>query len=144
MDNENIEAETPKKAVSFSLLTKGPPDHPRWMISDQWGRVWNDKTTTFVDDAKKGTLYEDFAEAAWALHGLLIDEYKDKAVREFVVPIKLKVYSDTPLTKEQVAEWCHKACRMLLDANGCGYGPLDNSLAVVAADWPAIKEVTRG
>ena len=137
MDN----TKEPKKAVSYSLANRGTPAIPRWIITDQWGRAWDDNNGVFVTDVTKGTLYCDYAQAAWSLHEMLLKEYQDKPIHEFEVPIKLRIYADKPLTKEMVAAWCYKACRMQLDANGCGLGPMDDTLAVIAADWSSIKEV---
>ena len=138
MESEE-KVQDPKRAVFYTLINKGTPAQPRWMISDQWDRVWNEAKESFVKDHTLGTLYDSFAKAAWDMHDMLVDEYKNKPTFEYEAPIKMKIYSDKPIDEKIVADWCRRACRFLMDSHSCGLGPLDNTFGLLVADWNSLK-----
>lgn len=128
-----------RRPMILSVHRAGTPKFPRYFISDQFMRVWTGDG--WSDDERDGLLYGDSPEACRVVQRLLTLEYIDKPVRRFRAPVYLDLFSDTPLTKDEITRWLAKVARLIIDSPRHGNGPVEGTLGLVRIGWGELKEI---
>ena len=123
----------------LSIIATGTTDHPRFQIADPQQRFWTGKEWT--DEEAEGRLYICVNTAGRAIQGILLAQHRHKAVRRFVAPVNLDLYSDTDLTMDQIVEWLVKVARLTIDAETHGNGPVAGTLGLCQIDWGQLREI---
>src|SRR4051812_40388759 len=99
------------RPVILSLVAKGPPEFPRYLISNPSGQVWTGEG--WSPDEDEGLLYGDNSDAAKEVQRLLMTEYADKPVRRFRAPIYLDLFADEAVSEHDLKAWLVKVSRLL-------------------------------
>ena len=128
-----------KQPIILSVHRAGTPQFPRYFISDQYKRVWTGEG--WSEDEKDGLLYGNSPEACNEVQRLLMLDYMDKPVRRFRAPVYVDLFTDKPLTKQEIARWLVKVSRLLIDSPQHGNGPLSGTLGLVRIEWSEMKEI---
>lgn len=128
-----------KPFMILSVHRTGTPQFPRYVIGDQFNRVWSGDG--WSENERDGLLYGDSPEACLEVQRLLQLEYTDKPVRRFRAPVYLDLYADEPLPTVQIVRWLSKASRLLIDSPQQGNGPAEGTLGLVRIEWGEIEEV---
>lgn len=128
-----------KRPVVLSLINKGTPDHPRFLISDQFMRFYDGEAWT--ENEEKGLLYADSNEACKEMQRLLAVDYEGLPVRRFRAPIYLDLYAASDIPIHEVASWLVRVARLLIDSPKFGNGPVEGALGLTHIDWTELEEI---
>ena len=123
----------------LSLVSTGPPEHPRYLISDPQCKFWTG--SEWSDEEVDGCLFASVNDAGRVVQELLLAQHDNKPVRRFIAPVYLDLYADTHLTIDQITEWLAKVARLTMDAEMHGNGPVAESLGLTMIDWSKLKEI---
>ncbi len=122
----------------LSLHQIGTSAFPRFAISDQFLRFFDGHGWTL--DARKALLFSDSNLACQEMQGLLMIDYAHKPVRRFRAPVYLDLYSDRPVSLEELQDWLVKVSKLLIDSPTHGNGPVD-SLGLCRISWSELEEM---
>lgn len=123
----------------LSIFVTGPPAHPRYQIADTESNFWTgDDWSANEADAR---LYATVNDAGHAIQGILLAEHGDKPVRRFTAPVCIDLYSDAPLTLDQMRNWLVKVARLTIDAEQHGNGPVEGTLGLSRIAWNELREI---
>jgi len=116
----------------ISVVPKGTPDHPRYVISDQRHRVWDG--TGWNDDENAGLLFADERELGQVVRDLLLGQCGDKPTFVFTAPVQIEVRSNEPPDLIDLKLWLIRAARLYMDSR-LGNGPLNGSVVLISINW---------
>jgi hypothetical protein len=125
--------------VVLTVLAKGTFAHPRFMVADQFGRVWTG--TAWSNDENDGLLFADLNELGWTCRELLLDKAGAKPVFRFSASIEIDVLSDRKPDWIDVTIWAIRAVQLSVDYHRNGSGPISKSVAILRIDWGTVREV---
>lgn len=120
----------------LTVIPKGSPQHPRFVIADQFSMVWTGDA--WSPDETEGLLFADEDEVASAVRELLLGAYDDTPVVRFVAPLVVELRSHEPVDIESVRSWLMRAARLYTNTD-FGNGP-DDSLALLSINWFDLKK----
>ena len=123
----------------LTALAKGTSAHPRFMIADQFGRVWTGKA--WSDDENDGLLFADLSDLGPVCREILLGQAAEKPVFRFSATIEIEVRSDTKPTWIDVAVWGIRAVQLSVDYHQHGSGPVSGGVAILTIDWGKVKEI---
>ena len=120
----------------LSLISKGYPDYPRFILANQQRQVWTGDNWSHVEN--DGLLFESERDAGRVAWEILIDATKDKRSYRFIAPIEVEIRADQPPDLMQVMLWLMRASRLYLDYRKPG---LSDATGLLSIDWTELKEV---
>jgi hypothetical protein len=123
----------------LTALAKGTSTHPRFMIADQFGRVWTGQA--WSDDENNGLLFADLNELGSACREILLGQAAEKPVFRFLASMEVEIRSDKKPAWIDVAVWGIRAVRLSVDYHQHGSGPVSRSVAIVRIDWGTLREI---
>lgn len=123
----------------LTVLPKGTPAHPRFMIANQLQQVWTGQT--WSADEANGLLFADEDDVGLACRELLLAQAGNKPVFRFLASIEIEVHSDKKPEWAEVAFWAIRAVQLTVDYHQNGSGPISGSVAVLKIDWATLKEI---
>ena len=120
----------------LSLIPKGCPDHPRFLIADQRQRIWTGNG--WSEDENDGLLFASEKDAGQVAFEILSEATKNKPCFKFVAPVEIEVRSDEPPDMMALMIWLMKAARLFVDYRQPG---LPDATTFLSIDWTRLKEV---
>ena len=87
----------------LTVLPKGTPAHPRFVIADQLGKVWTGDD--WSDDDSSGLLFADLDALGPVCREILLGQAAEKPVSRFLASIEIEVRSDKKPEWAEVAVW---------------------------------------
>jgi hypothetical protein len=125
--------------LMLTTLAKGTSAHPRFVIADQFGRVWAGRA--WSDNENDGLVFADLNELGGVCRELLLDEAGAKPVFRFSASMEIDVVSDKKPDWINVIVWAIQAVQLSIDYHQNGSGPIPKSLAILRIDWGTLKEI---
>ncbi len=125
--------------IDVRLLGK-PPKFKRYMIvrdHDGVEEYWNGK----VWSSERGLLYENEQDMARDFERLQMEQVSHLPERVFIVPVVIRVRSDSDFTVQQLKEYLFATARLHLDSEK-GTGPVPGSVVFLDIEWNEAKETT--
>lgn len=120
----------------LSLVPKGNPEFPRYLICDQWGNQWNGS-----EWVEQGFLYANSNDACQEMQRILLASFDGAPKRQFRAPLYLDLYCDQPVTKRDIHAWLVRVARLLFDTPKEGNGPVEGSLGLLRIEWAEMEEI---
>jgi hypothetical protein len=123
----------------LTVLAKGTPVHPRFVIANQFGRVWTGDD--WSDAEEDGLLFAEPNDVGRVCQELLLAQAGEKPVFRFLASIEIEIRSDKKPDWAEVAVWAIRAVQLTVDYDRHGSGPASGSVAVLKIDWATLKEI---
>ena len=120
----------------LSLIPKGHPDHPRFLIANQDKQFWTGDGWSHVED--HGLLFADEREIGNVASKILTSHCGDKPVFRFSVPLEIEIRSDKPPAITDVRWWLMRAVRLYVDYH---QGQLGDGVGLVSLNLVGLREV---
>lgn len=115
----------------------GNPEYPRFLIANDQGEVFDG--TSFTKDWNQATIFNKGQAVALQYNALQEAMCKDWPIREFTVPLNIRVRSGSSFSKKELEEYLERATSIFLDFEK-GTGPVENSMVQLAVTWREMKE----
>jgi len=132
-----------KKPLILSLINAGTPEHPRFMISDQYLRYWGGSHGwTAQQDQSNAVLFASSNEALGMMHTLMLVRHCDLPKKVFTAPVVIELYSPEQVSVRDLQQWLVRAAKLLIDTPRHGNGPVEGAYGAVRVDWGQLKEAT--
>ena len=124
----------------FTMMigTTGPDFAPRFYITDEDRRFWNDMIDGWTRNPKEATLFVSQDDVGRKLHDLMLAQVPGE-VQTFTLPLTVEVKSLEPVTVKDLRAWLDKALQIGLNATH-GTGPVANSMATLCVNLDQIKK----
>lgn len=127
----------------YTLDNVGTLETPRYAIMDDQGRYFNDQTEEW-GEKRLCTLYSTPDAGCTQIQDMLLSQFSDEPMRQFVVPLIVNLHTKEGVTRDQVEEWLMQVVRIATDPNHrMSLGPVSNSLGILTLDVAQLKEVTK-
>jgi hypothetical protein len=123
----------------LTVLPKGTPAHPRFVIANQLQQVWTGQT--WSDEKGNGLLFAEPNDVGLACRELLLAQAGNKPVFRFLASIEIEVRSDKKPEWAEVVYWAIRTVQLTVDYHRNGSGPISGSVAVLKIDWSKLKEI---
>jgi hypothetical protein len=123
----------------LTTLTKGTSSHPRFVIADQFGRVWTGKA--WSGDENDGRLFADWNDLGDECRDILLAQAAAKPVFRFAASIEMEIRGDRKPDLIDLIVWTIRAVRLSVDYRQHGTGPASESVATLRIDWGTLKEI---
>lgn len=120
----------------LSLIPKGQPEHPRFLISNQHRQFWTGDE--WSHNEQSATLFANETEVAWACTEILTEHVKEKPAFRFVAPVEIEIRSDDPPDLRSVQLWLMRAARLYVDYK---QGGLSDGTAILSIDWTKLEQI---
>ncbi|MEO2036969.1 MAG: hypothetical protein ABGZ35_33260 [Planctomycetaceae bacterium] len=120
----------------LSLIAKGQPAHPRFLIANQNKQFWTGDGWSHEED--DGLLFADETEVGDVCTEILTEYAKHESVFRFTAPVTIEIRSEEPPDFADVQLWLMKAARLFVD---CGQPGLSDATAILSINWLELKEV---
>ena len=117
----------------LSVIPKGTPAHPRYVLSDQRHQVWTG--SGWSPDQNAGLLFVSERELGQVVRDIVLEQCSDKPAFVFTAPVKIEVRSDEPPDLVELKLWLMRAARLYLNNYECGNGPVSESVVLLSIDW---------
>lgn len=116
------------------LQTCGTERHPRFVIAERGGTVWDGSAWTA--DPTKGLVFAKAEEAAKVGQDLQRQAYKDsRHLTYFSVPILIEVLSEDEILPSDVIEWLKRTMSLQCAYGIHGNGPGPDCCVLLNVDW---------
>ena len=122
----------------LSLIPKGCPEHPRFLIANQLCEYWTGEIWSGEED--DAVLYADEITAGRVSTELLSEHTQDKPLFRVTAPVDVEIRSDSPPDHRALQFWLMKAVRLFVDYRQCGNGPTDDGVVLLSIDWKQLEE----
>ena len=119
----------------LSLIPKGHPDHPRFLIANQNKQYWTGDGWNENED--HGLLFADEREIGNVATAILTAHCADKPVFRFTVPLGIEIWGDKPPSIEVIRAWLMRAVRLYVDYH---QGQLGDGVGLVSLNLLGLKE----
>lgn len=130
-----------KKPLILSLINAGTPEHPRFMIADQYLRYWGgSKGWTEQQDQGNAVLFATSKEALQMMHTLMLVRHCDLPKKVYTAPVFIELYSPEQVSVRDLQQWLVRAAKLLIDTPRHGNGPVEGSYGWVRIDLSKLKE----
>lgn len=123
----------------LSLHQMGTSAFPRYAIGDAFLRYFDGHGWT--TDPSKAVLFSDSNFACQEMQRLLMIDYTDMPIRRFSAPVYLDLFSDRPVSMEELEDWLLRVSKLLIDSPKQGNGPIAGSLGLARINWSELKEI---
>jgi len=132
----------PQKGVALmfnpfvlSLIPKGTPTHPRYLIGNQV-QVWNGDSWSL--DEEEGLLFASEAEAKNSC--LVMSDFCQMTTRRFSCRIEFEVKADSPTDINSLRNWLAKNARLYVNDGMSSLDGEHDSLIVAIVDFFGLEE----
>jgi hypothetical protein len=122
------------KIPILSLIPKGTPENPRFLISDNNLQVFTGSGWSLNED--DGLLFIHGNDLADACNQILFESVKDKNLYRFKTEIEVSVYNDTQPNLNDLKQWLIRAARLYVDYHDIG---LKDGTLLVSIDWSKME-----
>jgi len=122
----------------LSLIPRGCPDHPRFILADLQRGFWTGNS--WSDDEHEGLLFATERDAGRVAVEILSAATKDMPVYSFTAPIELEVRSNHPPDLQGLMLWLMRAARLYVDYQQTG---LTDGTAMLSIDWTKLVPVKK-
>ncbi len=129
-----------QKPLILSVLTIGTPEHPRYVISDQYLRFWEGDGWTAQKDQSGAQLFGSQQSALHKVHDLLVAIHDHFPVRHYSAPLRIDLYSQKPISIRDLQAWLLKSTKIIVDTTNHGNGPIDGSYGAVRLEIADLRE----
>ncbi len=123
--------------MKLQIEAVGNSDFPRFIIARSDGQVFDG--TGWNQDRSRAVLFCEGRAAAIQFNALQEAICNDWALREFAVPLNIRVRSAQPFTQAALEEYLERAVRIMID-QAKGDGPVENSLVQLDVIWRQMRE----
>jgi len=120
----------------LSLVPKGHPDHPRFLIANQHCQFWTGND--WSHDEEDGLLFVDEGNAGRVCTEILNESFRDKPVYRFTAPVQVEFRGDRQPDLEEFRLWLIRAVRLYADYQVPG---LSDGTTILSIDWNQLKEI---
>ncbi|MFM8496487.1 MAG: hypothetical protein ACKOEM_13330 [Planctomycetia bacterium] len=132
-----------KPTPILSVLTAGTPEHPRFVIADQYLRYWTgERGWSEQQDLPAARLFATTQEALQMIHTLLVIRHCDLPKKTYTVPVTIELYSPEQVSERDLQQWLMRVSKLILDTPRHGNGPVAGSYGSVRIDFSQLKEAT--
>lgn len=132
-----------KPTPILSVLAAGTPEHPRYVIADQYLRYFAlEKGWSEQHDMSAATLFATTQEALQTIHTLLVIRHCDLPKKTYTVPVTIELYSSEQVSERDLQQWLMRVSKLILDTPRHGNGPVAGSYGSVRIDFSQMKEAT--
>jgi len=125
----------------LSLIPKGSPEHPRFLIANQLCEYWTGAEWSHDED--HALLFVDEATAGCARTALLAVYDHDKSVFRVTAPVEIEIRSNSAPDLRALQLWLMQAARLYVDYRQCGNGPTDDGVVLMSIDWKRLLRETQ-
>ena len=129
-----------QKPLILSVLTIGTPEHPRYVISDQYLRFWEGDGWTEQKNQFDAQLFSCQQSALHKVHDLLLATHSNLPVRHYSAPLRIDLYSQKPISIRDLQAWLLKSTKIIVDTTNHGNGPIDGSYGAVRLEIADLRE----
>lgn len=127
----------------LSVLAAGTPEHPRYVIADQYLRYFAlEKGWSEQRDMSAATLFATCEEALRMVDTLLVIRHCDLPKKTYTVPVTIELYSPEQVSERDLQQWLMRVSKLILDTPRHGSGPVAGSYGSVRIDFSKLKEST--
>ncbi len=123
----------------LSLHQMGTSAFARYSIGDQFLRYFDGHGWT--TEANKALLFSDSNFACQEMQRLLMIDYADRPLRRFRAPVCIDLFSEGPVSLEDLQDWLVKVSKLLIDSPTHGNGPLEGTLGLCRILWSELEEI---
>lgn len=123
------------KPPVLSLIPKGSPDHPRFILANQHQECWTGRD--WSTDENDGLLFANMRDVARVTNELLSEATKNKRSFKFVAPVEVEVRADESPDLTALMVWLMKAARLSVDYKVPG---LADAVTLLSIDWTELRE----
>ncbi|MFN0017943.1 MAG: hypothetical protein ACKVP0_06760 [Pirellulaceae bacterium] len=125
--------------IILSVHRRGVPEFERYVISDQFLRVW---TGAGWDSSEtKAMLFDDTNSACEVIQQLLMIEFDGRPLRRFRAPVYVDLYANEPVSIREIQAWLVRVSRLLIDSPRHGNGPMQGTLGLTRIEWGELEEL---
>lgn len=126
------------KPPVLSLIPRGSPDHPRFLIANQEQQVWTGDE--WSPDESDGLLFASVTDAGRVSMEILAVATKGKHCFKFVAPVEVEVRADESPDLTALMIWLMKSARLFVDYRQPG---LPDATTLLSIDWTEMKETEK-
>jgi len=123
------------KPPVLSLIPKGSPDHPRFILANQHQEFWTGDD--WSRNENDGLLLANMRDVARVTTELLTETTKGKRSFKFVAPVEVEIRGDSPPDLTALMVWLMKSARLFVDYKVPG---LSDSTAILSIDWTELRD----
>ena len=123
----------------MSLITFSPPEFPRFALADQWNHFWDGKHRTKRGDHRAALLFADAKQAVEYAHKLLMVDYTNMTMRQFVMPLHISVQGEG-VSASDLQHWL-RATKLFIHSPKRGNGLIGGAFGICRIDYTDIKTV---
>jgi hypothetical protein len=133
-----------KPVPILSVLAAGTPEHPRYVIADQYLRYfalengWSEQR-----DMSAATLFATCEEALRMVDTLLVVRHCDLPRKVYTAPVTIELFSPQEVSERDLQQWLMRVAKLILDTPLHGNGPVAGSYGSVRIDFGQLKEVSQ-
>lgn len=132
-----------KPVPILSVVATGTPEHPRYVIADQYLRYFAlEKGWSEQRDMSAATLFATCEEALRMVDTLLVIRHCDLPKKTYTVPVTIELYSPQEVSDRDLQQWLMRVSKLVLDTPRHGNGPVAGSYGSVRIDYSKLKEAT--
>jgi len=124
------------KPLVLSLIPKGQPEHPRYLVANQLQQFWTGDNWSHDED--EGLLFANETEVSWASSKILTEHAKDKPLFRFIAPVEIEIRSDEPPDFGALQCWLMHAARLYVDYTQPG---LSDGTLILSIDWTKLEQL---
>jgi hypothetical protein len=133
-----------KPVPILSVLAAGTPEHPRYVIADQYLRYfalengWSEQS-----DMSAATLFATCEEALRMVDTLLVVRHSDLPRKVYTAPVTIELFSPQEVSERDLQQWLMRVAKLILDTPQHGNGPVAGSYGSVRIDFSQLKEAPK-
>lgn len=131
------------QSIILSVVTIGTPEHPRYVIADQYLRFWAGDGWTEQKNQFDAQLFSCQQSALHKVHDLLLATHSNLPVRCYSAPLKIELYSPKPISVRDLQAWLLRSTKIIVDTTGHGNGPIDGSYGAVRLELSELVRVNK-
>jgi hypothetical protein len=129
-----------RRPIILSVHQTGTPQFPRWMVGDQFNRLWTGEG--WADDEAKALRFASSNEACHEVQRLLLLNYTQLPHKRYRAPVYIDLFCDHDLSEIEIKRWLHRVAKLLIDSPTHGNGPVEGSLGLTTICWSELEEIT--
>lgn len=122
------------KPPVLSLIPKGSPDHPRFLIANQHQEFWTGEG--WSTDENDGVLFAEVKHAGRVATEILSKASQAKRCFKFTAPVEVEIRSNEPPDLTKLMIWLMKSARLFVDYRQPG---LPDAVTLLSVDWTELK-----
>jgi hypothetical protein len=125
------------RTMKLEIQAIGNPEFSRFIITNDQGEVFDG--SGWNNDRSQAALFNQSQAVAVQYNALQDQMYEGCPLREFTVPLNIRVRSAAPFTQKQLEEYLEQVTSIFLDHEK-GTGPVEDSMVQLGVTWAGLKE----